>query len=145
VLKPGETDAPDGLKAGMAANNRLQDILIGNFKSGITGNELVAISREEAIAEGIEPTIYSHALGFHGHGAGPWIGMWDDQFTKIPKGEYPVQPNTAWSIELNVRAAVPEWGGKIVRFRSEEDAYFDGERIRWLDGRQEELHLIPRQ
>ena len=26
ILKPGETDAPDGLKAALAAGNRLQDI-----------------------------------------------------------------------------------------------------------------------
>ena len=145
VLKAGETDAPAGLKQGLAAGNRVQDILIGNFRTGITGNELLARSREEAIKEGLEPTIYSHAIGFHGHGAGPWIGMWDDQFADPPMGDYPIQPNTAWSIELNVRRAVPEWGGKMVRFKSEEDAYFDGTTVRFLDGRQEKLHLIPRQ
>ena len=145
VLKAGETDAPAGLKQGLAAGNRVQDILIGNFRTGITGNELLARSRDEAIKEGLEPTIYSHAIGFHGHGAGPWIGMWDDQFADPPMGDYPIQPNTAWSIELNVRRAVPEWGGKMVRFKSEEDAYFDGTTVRFLDGRQEKLHLIPRQ
>lgn len=145
VLLPGETAAPDGLAAGIAAGNRVQDILIGNFRSGISGNELQAQSRREAIAAGLDATIYSHAIGYHGHGAGPWIGMWDDQFAKPPVGEYRVQPNTAWSIELNVQLAVPEWGGKVVQFKSEEDAYFDGETINFLDGRQEKLHLIPRQ
>lgn len=38
---------------------------------------------------------------------------------------------------------MPEWGGQRVDFRSEEDAYFDGERVRYLDGRQTELTLIP--
>lgn len=145
VLLPGETAAPDGLAAGIAAGNRVQDILMANFRSGISGNELQAQSRREAIAAGLDATIYSHAIGYHGHGAGPWIGMWDDQFAKPPIGEYRVQPNTAWSIELNVQLAVPEWGGKVVQFKSEEDAYFDGETIKFLDGRQEKLHLIPRQ
>ncbi|MDH5308882.1 MAG: aminopeptidase P family protein [Gammaproteobacteria bacterium] len=145
VLKPGETDAPAGLKAGISAGNHLQEILMSNFRVGITGNELLAESRDEAIAAGLEPTIYSHAIGFHGHGAGPWIGMWDDQYADPPMGDYPIHPNTAWSIELNVRVAVAEWGGKVVRFKSEEDAYFDGTTIRFLDGRQERLHLIPRQ
>jgi len=27
----------------------------------------------------------------------------------------------------------------------EEDAYFDGDQVRYLDGRQTSLHLIPRQ
>jgi hypothetical protein len=144
VLKPGETDAPEGLQAGLAAGNRLQDILLANFRTGISGNDLLARARKAAIAEGLEPTIYSHAIGFHGHGAGPWIGMWDDQFADPPMGDYPIHADTAWSIELNVRQAVPEWGGKQVRFKSEEDAYFDGETVRFLDGRQERLHLIPR-
>ncbi len=38
---------------------------------------------------------------------------------------------------------VPEWGGQTVDFRSEEDAWFDGEKVRFLDGRQTELTLIP--
>ena len=116
-----------------------------NFRSGISGNGLQSRSRQEAIAAGLNATIYSHAIGFQGHGAGPWIGMWDDQLAKPPIGEYPVMPNTAWSIELNVQLAVPEWGGKVVQFKSEEDAYLDGMEIRFLDGRQEQLHLIPRQ
>lgn len=145
VLLPGETAAPEGLAAGIAAGNRVQDILMSNFRTGISGNDLQATSRQEAIAEGLNATIYSHAIGFHGHGAGPWVGMWDDQLARPAIGEYPVFPNTAWSIELNVQLAVPEWGGKVVQFKSEEDAYFNGETIRFLDGRQEELHLIPRQ
>jgi hypothetical protein len=37
---------------------------------------------------------------------------------------------------------VPEWGGQEVEFRSEEDAFFDGEKVTYLDGRQTEFHLI---
>ena len=118
---------------------------MNNFRSGISGNDLQTQSRREAIDAGLNATIYSHPIGFHGHGAGPWIGMWDDQFARPPVGDYQVFPNTAWSIELNVHLEVPEWGGKVVQFKSEEDAYFDGKNIQFLDGRQEELHLIPRQ
>lgn len=145
VLRPGETDAPQGLKDGIAAGNRVQDILMSNFKTGISGNDLKDKARRDTAAAGFDATIYSHALGYHGHGAGPWVGMWDDQEARPDKGDYPVQPRTAWSIELNVRVPVPEWGGKAVRFKSEEDAYFDGKDIRFLDGRQEQLHLVPRQ
>ena len=145
VLKRGETDAPQGLKDGLAAGNRVQDILMSHFKTGISGNDLKDAARRDAAAAGLDATIYSHALGFHGHGAGPWVGMWDDQEARPDKGDYPVQPDTAWSIELNVQLQVPEWDNKPVRFKSEEDAYFDGETIRFLDGRQEHLHLIPRQ
>lgn len=145
VLRPGENDAPQGLKAGLTAGNRVQDILISKFTVGESGSDLFRAARSQAIGEGLDATIYSHSLGFHGHGAGPWIGQWDDQEVTPPQGEYPVHANTAWSIELNVRRAVPEWNNKMIRFMSEEDAYFDGENVRFLDGRQEALHLIPRQ
>jgi Xaa-Pro aminopeptidase len=144
VLRPGETDAPAGLKAGLAAVNRLTDILTANFRLGATGNEVLARTREQALAAGLVPSIYTHPLGFHGHAAGPSVGMWDNQNGVPGTGDYGVQADTAWSIELNVTHSVPEWNGMQVRFMAEEDAYFDGQRMRWLDGRQERLHLIPR-
>ena len=144
VLRAGESDAPAGLKAGLAAVNRVTDLLAANFRLGATGNEVLARTREQAIAAGLVPSIYSHPLGFHGHAAGPTIGMWDNQGGVPGTGDYVVQKDTAWSIELNVTHPVPEWDGMQVRFMAEEDAYFDGERMRWLDGRQERLHLIPR-
>ncbi|HAE93528.1 MAG TPA: Xaa-Pro aminopeptidase, partial [Hyphomonas atlantica] len=58
------------------------------------------------------------------------------------KGEYRLRPNTAWSIELYAKTAVPEWGGQEITFRTEEDAFFDGATVRYIDGRQTRLHLI---
>ncbi len=46
------------------------------------------------------------------------------------------------SIELNVEAAVPEWGNQRVRIALEEDAALVNGEMRWLHGRQEKLHLI---
>jgi Xaa-Pro aminopeptidase len=143
VLKPGETDAPAGLKAGLLAANKVQDALTSSFKAGETGNAVLAAARAKAIAEGLDPTIYSHPIGYHGHAAGTPIGMWDNQNARA-EGEYPVMPNTAWSIELNAKAKVPEWGGQVVPFRLEEDAYFDGKTVQYIDGRQTQYHLIPR-
>ncbi len=144
VLRAGETDAPEGLKAGLAAANRAQDILMENFRAGEPANELLARAVAQAKDEGLDAVFYSHALGYHGHGAGPWIGAWDNQEGVPGQGDYPIHPNTAWSIELNVQKAVPEWGDQPVRFRLEEDAYFDGETVEFIDGRQTSFHLIPR-
>lgn len=143
VLRDGERDAPAGLKAGMADANRVQDALIAAFRLGDTGNQVLARARATAIAEGLEPTIYSHPIGFHGHAAGPAIGFWDNQGDD-PKGSYRIHPDTAWSVELNATRAVPEWGGQKVTFRLEEDAYYDGQSLRFLDGRQKNFLLIPR-
>ncbi len=142
VLKPGETSAPAGLVQGLRNTNRVQDILRDSFVAGESGNAILAAARRKALAEGLDPSIYSHPIGFHGHGAGSAIGFWDNQ-NGDPRGKYPVRAGTTWSIELTSYAAVPEWGGQRVDFRSEEDAWFDGERVRFLDGRQSALVLIP--
>jgi Xaa-Pro aminopeptidase len=141
VLRRGERDAPMGLRTGLADANRAQDLLIGSFEAGISGNEILAAALEATRAAGLRATIYSHPLGYHGHGAGASIGFWDNQAAD-PRGTHRLRPDTAWSIELNVRAAVPEWGGQEIEFRLEEDAFFDGERVHYLDGRQTEFHLI---
>ena len=144
VLRPGETEAPGGLAAGLAAANRLQDLLTDQFVTGRTGNAVLAAALAAARAEGLAATIYTHPIGFHGHGAGPTIGLWDQQGGVPGRGDYPLFPNTAHSIELNVAASVPEWGDRVVRFMLEENAVFDGETVRYLDPRQEALLLIPR-
>jgi hypothetical protein len=143
VLREGETDAPTGLKRGLLAANRVQDALTSSFAQGRSGNGILAAAREKAIAQGLKPSIYSHPIGYHGHGAGPSIGFWDNQ-EPDSRGERPLRAHTAWSIELNAKAKVPEWGGQEVEFRLEEDAYWDGRQLRYLDGRQERFHLIGR-
>ena len=142
VLKPGETEAPAGLREGLARTNRVGDILTASFRAGDSGNAILARARDAALAEGLDPSIYSHPIGFHGHGAGTSIGFWDNQDSD-PRGAYEVRAGTTWSIEFTNYFEVPEWGGQRVDFRSEEDAYFDGETVRYLDGRQTELTLIP--
>jgi len=144
VLQSGESRAPKGLRAGLSKANRLQDIVTGSFQAGKSGNAVLAAARKEAEEAGLRAMIYSHPIGYHGHGAGPMIGMWDQQDGVPGKGEYPLRADTAWSIELNVKAEVPEWGDQTVLFMLEEDAVFDGEAVGYLDGRQTRFHLLPR-
>lgn len=143
ILKPGETDAPDYLKAAFAKGLRLMDILTGEFKTGRTGNEVLAAALHKAKSEGLKPTIYTHPIGYHGHAAGPTIGLWDQQGGVPHTGDYPLFPHTAYSIELNTAVFLPEWQ-KEIRMMMEEDAYFDGATVRYIDGRQTGLFLIPR-
>jgi hypothetical protein len=143
VLKPGETKVPDYLKKAFDNANRLQDIFTNNFKEGRTGNEVLAMSRQEAIDEGLKPSIYTHPLGYHGHAAGTTLGMWDAQGGVPGDGDYPLHLNTAYSIELNNATFVEEWG-KEIRIMLEEDAYFDITGLWYIDGRQKEIMTIPR-
>ena len=141
VLRPGETEVPAGLQKGLENSNRVQDILTSNFEVGLSGNEVLARSRAQAIAQGLDPSIYTHPIGLHGHGAGPSIGFWDNQ-EPDPRGSDKVRANTAWAIELTSYAKVPEWDGQRVDFRTEEDAFFDGTSVRYLDGRQTQITVI---
>jgi hypothetical protein len=143
VLKDGEREAPKGLREGLKAANRVQDALTASFRTGRTGNQILAEARGKALSMGLKPSIYSHPIGFHGHGAGASIGFWDNQKAD-PRGEHRLRPNTAWSIELSAKSIVPEWNNQEVEFRSEEDAFFDGSTVTYLDGRQSEFHLIGR-
>ncbi|MGI6343817.1 MAG: M24 family metallopeptidase [Bacillota bacterium] len=142
VLKLGETDAPEGLKAALATGNRLQDILAEAMVIGRTGNEILLTALEKAQAEGIKASIYTHPIGYHGHGAGPTIGLWDMQQGVPGRGDYPLYSDTCHAMELNIRQEVPEWNGQEVRIALEQDVLCSGGQVHFLGGRQTKLHLI---
>lgn len=143
VLRPGETELPAGIAKAMVKANRLQDILTSQFALGRSGNQILAGALAQAKKEGINATIYTHPLGSHGHAAGPTIGMWDQQGGVPGSGDFPMHANTVYSIELNAATDIPEWK-KEVRIMLEQDGGFDGKTFRYLDGRQQAIHLIPR-
>ena len=143
VLRAGETDAPEGLRRALANANTLQDIVMGEIRPGRTGNEILATSRQRMKAKGINGTVYSHPVGFHGHGAGPLIGLWDYQDGVPGRGDAKVIPSMWWSIELQATTSVPEWDGQPVRMAQEEDAIIDAKgRIQWALRRQDKLFLV---
>jgi Xaa-Pro aminopeptidase len=144
VVKPGETEAPAGLQQAFKVGNRLQDILTDNFITGRSGNQILKSALAQAKQVGIKATIYTHPIGYHGHAAGPTIGLWDQQGGVPHTGDYPLYANTAYSIELNAAVTIPEWN-KEIRIMLEEDAFYDGKTVRYINGRQEQLLLIPRQ
>lgn len=143
ILRAGETAAPAYLQKAFAKGNRLQDIFTGNFKEGKTGNQILAESRKQAIAESITPSIYTHPIGYHGHAAGTTLGQWDMQEGVPFTGDYPMHYKTAYSIELNCAVNIPEWK-KDIRIQLEEDGYFDETGFRYIDGRQTDLILVPK-
>ena len=143
VLKAGEKEAPEFLRNALRRGNRLQDILVGNFKEGKTGNQILADSRKQAGDQGITSSIYTHPIGYHGHAAGPTIGMWDKQDGVPGTGDFPMHFNTAYSIELNATRFSIEWK-KEIKIMLEEDGYFDETGFRYIDGRQTEIILIPK-
>lgn len=142
LLLPGEKTVPVSLKQAFEKANRLQDILTEQFKENRTGNQVLSNALAKASAENIKATIYSHPIGFHGHAAGPTIGLWDQQQGVPGSGDYPFFFNTAYSIELNAASYIPEWK-KEIRIMLEQDGIFTRNGFRYLGGRQKQIWLIP--
>lgn len=142
VLKLGEHEVPAGIRAALAEGNRWQDHLTDAFVTGRTGNEILAAARASSIADGIEPSVYTHPLGFYGHAAGPTIGMWDNQGETPVRGDWPLFPDTCYAIEGNITTTIPEWGDQPVHIKLEQDGWFDGERVVYIGGRQTRWHVI---
>ncbi|MGY1823481.1 M24 family metallopeptidase [Geodermatophilus sp. SYSU D00079] len=143
VLCPGEREAPAGLRRALATGTRLQDLTTAELLVGRTGNEVLTAARAAAAAAGIDGDVYSHPVGFHGHGAGPAIGLWDDQDGVPGAGDRVLHPDTVYALELCVRVPVPEWGGQPVRIALEEGIALTDEGVTYLGDRQTELALIP--
>jgi Xaa-Pro aminopeptidase len=143
VLRPGETEAPAGLRRALAHANALQDIVMSELRPGRSGNEILAASLARMRGQKIEGTVYSHPIGLHGHGAGPLIGLWDYQDGVPGRGDAKVVPSMWWSIELQATTPVPEWHGQPVRMAQEEDAIIGADgNVRWALRRQHELFLV---
>lgn len=142
ILKTDETEVPDGITAVFEEAKKLQDIIIRHFKEGRSGNDILKRSREEAIEEGLKPCIYSHPIGYHGHGAGPTIGLWDMQDGVPGNGDFPLHNRTVHSIELNVISSIPEWDDLEIMMGAETDVLFKDGEVHYLAGRQESFYLI---
>jgi hypothetical protein len=70
----------DGLKQ----TNWMQDTILEEMQVGRTGNEVLAEFDVRMKAEGIDGKMYSHAIGDHGHAAGPTIGLADMNNQPVP-------------------------------------------------------------
>jgi len=141
VLHKNEKEAPKFLTEALKTTNRLQDILTQNFKINRTGNTILAEALAQAKKENINATIYTHPIGFHGHAAGPTIGMWDQQNGVPGSGDFPLHENTCYSIELNAAFDCKEWN-KTIKIMLEQNGFFNNQGFRYINGRQTSLHLV---
>lgn len=138
ILKPGEKDAPAGLKAALKNTNRLQDILFSVARAGMTGTEVYDATMAEAKKQGLNAMIYSHPVGTQGHGLGPTI----DFRGNIGGGANKILPGSYMSIELNTSTDVPEWKNQRVTIMAEDDAYMTPTGYKFFRPRQTEFYLI---
>jgi len=142
VLRLGEQQVPAGLQSALATGNQWQDMLTSNFKTGRTGNQVLAATAAQSKKQGVQSSTYSHALGFVGHAPGPTIGMWDNQQGTPIHGDWPIHANTVYAIEGNVKYQLAEWKGNYIQIKLEQSAVFNGEKVVYLAGRQTQWHLV---
>ena len=88
----------------------------------------------------IEAMVYSHPIGFQGHGLGAALDSRTAQQSasdgkRLRAGSY-------LSIELNTATAVPEWGGQKVFVMMEDDAYLTEDGFKTFLPRQASFYLI---
>ncbi len=143
ILRDGESDAPAGARALFDHAHRLQEVFMGAFRRGLTGNELLAMILDRARAEGIpEPRVYSHSLGCFLHEPGPLIGLPWEQERCEGRGDVPLRYGNAFTMELSVTGPIPEWNGGRLRLSVEEDVVFTPDGCAVIGQRQEGFHLV---
>ena len=141
ILKDEETDVPEFLKNAFTDANKLQDILTSNFIQGDSGNKILLNSLREAKDQNLRPSIYTHPLGSYGHSSGPTIGMWDSQGGVKGNGDYPLNYNTVYAIELNNTSFIKEWGLDI-RIMLEEAGFYGVNGFKYVNGRQTKIKIV---
>lgn len=141
VLKDDEDEIPEELQQAFARNNRFQDIVRERMVLGKTGNEVFVESLEQGKQEGIRPMLYTHPLGFHGHAAGPMIGLFTDQRPQPVKGDLVLHNHTGYALELNTCEHLDMYGRDTFLFTEESVLLIDNE-VHFLAENRDKIYKV---
>lgn len=162
VLRPGETEPPASLQRAFADAVRATDRLTANMIPGAIGHEVwqktvsefeaqgyvvdlpitgAAAGQPTAVATGKEIGIYSHSVGNSTLDLGARIAV-DYPFAYGDRVRYPVAANAWYAIELHVSTPIPEWSGRVIQMRIEENARVTDSGVEYCTPRQEKLLVI---
>lgn len=86
--------------------------------------------------------LYSHPIGYYGHGAGPDMGMYDNQGFVPLHGERKMHDHTCYALELNITQSVPEWNNQDVCFMLEETIAFADGKTSFMDNDRDKIIAI---
>ena len=144
VLRPGETDAPEGLKRALANGNALQDIVLDEITPGRSGNEILAASLQTDAGQR-----YQRDDLFASHRpARPWRGT-ADRIVGLPgrRARTRRRENDPVDVVLDRITgddACAGVGRTTVRMAQEEDAIIGADgKIRWALQRQDQILSGP--
>jgi hypothetical protein len=137
-----ESDIPENFKIFLEQANHLQTILSNCFSSGSKGDEILRNTRHQMRKEKINGKIYSHPLGYYGHGSAPIIGRYNQQNGVPLEGDHAVYDNSCWAIELCVIGNVPEWNNQRVHIFVEDSAVLVNNKVYFISERQEFINVL---
>jgi Xaa-Pro aminopeptidase len=141
VLREGESDAPAGLQKALANTNALQDALARLSRPDKPAGEVYEETMAEMKTKGIAAMIYSHPLGYQGHGLGASIDFRSAKREPNEPGKL-LRRGSYLAMELNTQTEIPEWGGQKVTMMAEDPVYLTDEGWKFFRPRQERLYLI---
>ena len=142
IAKDNEDSVPKSIEEILVSGNKFQDIFAANFEEKMTGNKIFENTMEDAKSESFKPMLYTHPIGFHGHGAGLSIGKYDNQGPVPVFGDLLLHDSTCYSMELNISQPLEEWDDQMVFAYLEEDIVFQDNEVSFLHGRQDKFILI---
>ena len=159
ILREGEDDVPEGLKAALANANVVHEAFASEVRPGMTGWKatLAVASRLEDTP--FVPSIYTHPIGYQGHALGPSIraravdasvqtgtGPADISATMDLSSPFerdtPLLRGSYRSIEFSVSTPVPEFNNGMVAIAMEDGAYLTDEGYRYFSPYQTEWYII---
>jgi Xaa-Pro aminopeptidase len=159
VLRPGEDQAPEGLRGAFAEAVALRDRLVEAMRPGEIAHRVWEATMAWAAQRGYQVMypaaggrrggvtarqagIYCHSIGNATHDIGARIAVnWPTAYGD--RVGYPLEAGQWYSVELGVYVPVPEWQGQAVFVGIEEDVKLHEWGVEYFAPPQQELILIP--
>jgi Xaa-Pro dipeptidase len=141
VLKPGETEPPPGLRAALANNNKVHELLARVATPGKPGYVVKQEAEAVAKASGLTASIGCHSIDAGGHGIGAWFNAdWPDRYSV--RATFPVRLGAYTAIEFSTATPIPEWGGEVLRMGVEDSGYASEEGLKYFLPLQQQYYLV---
>ena len=141
VLKPGETEPPEGIQKAFKNSLRVQDAVFEIAKVGMPGHQVRSESMALCDKWGVDGSVYSHSVGVGGHGIGAWMNPdWPDRYGD--RAAFPLRLGAVYAVESHATTVIPEWNGQELRINTEEDVVLTEKGFSYVVPRQEKIHLI---
>ena len=142
VLREGETTVPAGLVTALRNANLVHEAFASAPRPGMTGWEATLAIAERLEGVDFRPSLYSHPIGYQGHGVGPSINARDMDLSGPPEWDSVLREGAYRSVEFSATTAIPEYDGGEVTIPMEDDAWLGPDGYEYFVPYQTEWYVI---